>query len=486
MATSGYSFFSRAEIAEVSEPIPGITTQALGAVAEQHGVYVVVGMPEFDPDLNAYFNSAVLIGPDGNVAGVYRKRNNLLEASYNAEVFGAIPTFDTPYGRIGIVICADLFYPHFPRAAAVAGAQILLAPANVGITTDFMRVRSFENGIAIVVANRYGQELQGVEVDHFNQETFAIRLPFAYNFDLDSRSVIMDSGGRVLVEIDEDATKIGYADLPVGEEQAFPVIRKPSMYALIAQDTLEPYTRTQLGLPDEAVFTAAAIDPGSNDRPWEAAIEAIEAALDVARTDERQLRLAVFPETYFNSLHPDHIAVLKGFAMRHNVDVLISAPEDGVPISLLIASTGETYTYRRTHRRRNSTIPASALSDNYWVVDRDYGRVAITQGVDMLAPETSLVLAKLGVDVIAVSADDNASVLDSLWATRSADYVHLVVANKRGREGVYLGGYRAVPSQVTDEGTVLLEINTAHVRKKKVPRFFDYTVLLLRCDLSNC
>ena len=76
--------------------------------------------------------AAVLISPDGKVAGVYRNRSTLLEASYNSVVNEPLPVFSTPYGRIGIVICADLFYSQIPSTVAVEGADILLAPANVG------------------------------------------------------------------------------------------------------------------------------------------------------------------------------------------------------------------------------------------------------------------------------------------------------------------------------------------------------------------
>src|SRR4051812_37687310 len=119
MATSGYAYFSRSEIAKVAEPIQGPTASAVGAVARKYGVFVVVGLPTVSDATGQFFNSAILVGPNGKVQGVYNKRSNLLESSYNAVVEGPIPTFNTPYGRIAIVICADLFYTHIPRLAAV-------------------------------------------------------------------------------------------------------------------------------------------------------------------------------------------------------------------------------------------------------------------------------------------------------------------------------------------------------------------------------
>lgn len=487
MATSGYSFFSREQIAKAAEQIPGPTTAAIGAVAAEHEIYVAFGMPEFDPVLGSYFNSAVLIGPDGKIVGVYRKRNNLLEAAYNSQESGPVPVFDTPYGRIGIVICADMFYPHFPRAAAIAGADILLAPANVGISVDFMKVLTFENDFAMVVANRFGAGLQGENVDAFTQDTFTIALPFPYDFSYDSRSVIMTAGGEVLAEIDKDANEIGYAELPIGDPQSFPVVRKPQMYGLIGQDTLESYTFTQFGMPEANKFVVAALDPGPSAKPVEAALDALRTAVGEANAFDTSLRLAVMPEGYFSSLTEAELSALKEFSAKFKVDLYINLRTGNeAPVSKLLTYEGEVYDYPRTHRRRNSPIPDAALSDKYWVIDRDYARVGLSQGVDMLVPETALVLAKMGVDVVAVNADDDSKILAELWKTRTANFIHVVVANRSGSEGIFLGGYKSNPSVFVGSGSVLHEVNTEDVRSKKWPRFFDYRSIVRRCADSNC
>ena len=115
-------------------------------------------MPEYEPKKNLYFNAAVLMGPEGEVVGTYRKRNNLSEASYNAEVYEPMPTFEDPLmgKKSRRPICSDIFYPQFARAAAVAGATIMLAPANTYFETSLAQVRTYENDFSLVVANRYG------------------------------------------------------------------------------------------------------------------------------------------------------------------------------------------------------------------------------------------------------------------------------------------------------------------------------------------
>lgn len=485
MATSGYSFFSRQEISGSAETVPGKTTAALGAIAKQYQIYIAVGLPEYEPDTKLYYNSAVLVDPDGNVAGVYRKRNNLLEASYNAEDYGAIPVFETPYGKLGIVICADLFYAEFPREAAVAGADILLAPANVGVTAEFLQVRTYENDIAVIVANRYGKGLSGKKANYFNQQTFSIPSPFPYDFE-GAASYILTSSGVVLTTVSGAEDQIGYGELTVGTERKFPVVRRPELYSLIAQDTLEPYTFKQLGLPAATTFAAAAVDPGDSDTPWAAAATAVTQAIAAAKQQNLSLKLLVLPGNYFATADPTGIATLQTIATTNDLDIFLNLGATVPPLSLLLTPEGETYTYKRTHRLLNSTIPADALSPYYWVVDRSYARVALMQDIDMLPPETSMVMAKLGVDVIAVNANSSLPILSALWQSRTGSNAHIIVANGLAKEGIYRGGYVNTPPFVEADKLVILTLDTSAVRTKAVPRFMDPRQLLEACNGSNC
>ncbi|KAA6212339.1 hypothetical protein CP973_23200 [Streptomyces albofaciens JCM 4342] len=483
MATSGYSFFSRAEMSRAAEQVPGKSTEALGAVARQHRAYIAFGMPVYEPDTNRYYNSAVLLGPDGRIRGVYHKRNHLIESSYNASSFEQIPSFDTEYGRMALVICSDMFNSQFPRAAAVRGADILIAPANVGIDTDFVRVRTFENDFSMIVANRWGKGTKGTKPEVFTQNTFTVPSPFPYDFDLGSRSVIMTHDGKVLADVSGRSDQIGYGEIPVRASRTFPVERKPAMYSLLGQDTLEPYTQKQFHQPEPATFTAAAVDPGPSTTPWQAALDAAAKAASRAGSSGKKLRLIVFPAGYFPAPDTAGLAKLTSFATSNRTDLLLHYPATGteVPKSTLIASTGQSYDYRRTHHKRGETLPKGRLSDDYLVIDRDYARLALMQDVDMMPPETAQVLARMGVDVVAMNSDWRDPVGSALWKSRTSDYLHIVSANKSGPEGIYLGGYKADPSFTEDEGTVIRDITTGDVRAKPSARFFDPTPLLKPC-----
>ena len=172
-----------------------------------------------------------------------------------------------------------------------------------GVGIDFLRVRALENDMAIVVANRYGKEGQGTKPISFIQETFAILSPFAHDFSYGSHSAIVTHDGQVLADISDAHDEIGYGELTVPDERIFPVIRRPSLYPLLAQDTLEPYTEKQLRQPKATQFTAAALNPsGPKGRTVEGVMSAITAAIQARPPSAVSLRLVVLPQGLFDLL----------------------------------------------------------------------------------------------------------------------------------------------------------------------------------------
>jgi len=486
MATSGYSYFSREQIRKVAETIPGNTTRSLGRIASKYRLYVAVGLPEFDPVTNRFYNSAALIGPSGRLIGKYRKRSHLLESSWASIGEGAIPTFDTPYGRLAVVICADLFYPELARLAAIRGTDILLAPSNVGVDDDLLKVRTFENGFSILLANRYGVEELEKNLDTFTQETLRITSPFPYKFDYESnKSLIMAADGRILTSVNGQRDTVGYGDLPVGNTKSYPVQRRPELYALLGQDTLEPYTFTQLGLPKAGLFAVAAVDPGAVDSTnFVTSIRRLALrAKEDAQSGGQTLKLIVFPANAFNVApgNPLEIEAMKALASELGIDLIVGIAETEAgrhySTSVLFTRDGQVVKYRRVHRSRTEKIN---VGSDFIVINRDYGRIGLLQGQDLFAPESSRVLAKMGVDLIAVSADTENTIVNSLCRIRTADRVHVVIANRSGVEGVYAGGYIASPDHIEREGSVLMNVDTNHIRNKKELRRFDGWDILLR------
>ncbi len=162
LATSGYLFISREEVNAVAEPIPGPTTEFLHRLAEKRHCHLVVGLVErVDGE---FFNSAVLIGPRGLV-GVYRKLHLFNEEKYYFQPGDlGCPVFDVTGVKVGLLVCFDHLFPEAARTLALRGAQIVCHPSNLvlpeygQLTT---RVRSIENRVFWILANRCGAEHRG-------------------------------------------------------------------------------------------------------------------------------------------------------------------------------------------------------------------------------------------------------------------------------------------------------------------------------------
>lgn len=136
--------------AAVAEPIPGPSTEALGEKAKRYGMYVVAGLTEREG--NAIYNTAVLVDRQGKLAGKYRKVYIPREEIESGITPGnSFPVFDTDFGRIGIMICYDIFFTDPAKALAAQGAEIIFAPV-WGCKYDQLRVRASENHVIVVSA----------------------------------------------------------------------------------------------------------------------------------------------------------------------------------------------------------------------------------------------------------------------------------------------------------------------------------------------
>ena len=161
MATTAYCFFDRAEIAPYVEPIPGPTTERFGELAARYGCYIVVGMPEVDPETDIYYNSLALVGPEG-VVGKYRKTHSFIsENTWAKDGDLDLPVFRTELGNLGSLICMDASFPETARVLALRGADVICFPTNWLLEkapAPAWITRAFENGVYLIAADRWGNE----------------------------------------------------------------------------------------------------------------------------------------------------------------------------------------------------------------------------------------------------------------------------------------------------------------------------------------
>jgi predicted amidohydrolase len=143
--------------ADVAEPIPGPSTDYFAALAKKHDLYLVVGLYERAEHL--VYNVAVLIGPDGKIVGNYRKvalpRDEFADGVAPGTEY---PVFETRFGKVGMMVCYDGFFPEVARRLSNNGAEVIAWPV-WGCNPLLAAARACENHV-YVVSSTYSDPAQ--------------------------------------------------------------------------------------------------------------------------------------------------------------------------------------------------------------------------------------------------------------------------------------------------------------------------------------
>lgn len=162
---------------DLAEPIPGPSTERLGALAKELGVVIVSSLFERRaPGL--YHNTAVVLERDGRIAGKYRKMHipddpGFYEKFYFTPGDLGFEPIQTSVGKLGVLVCWDQWFPEAARLMAMAGAELLIYPTAIGWSREddpdeqarqrdawvtIQRSHAVANGLPVVSVNRIGHE----------------------------------------------------------------------------------------------------------------------------------------------------------------------------------------------------------------------------------------------------------------------------------------------------------------------------------------
>ena len=187
----------------LAEPIPGPSTAELGRLAGELGVVIVASLFEKRAE-GLYHNTAAILDADGSYLGKYRKMHIPDDPQYY-EKFYFTPgdlgfrSWDTRFGRIGVLVCWDQWYPEAARLTAMSGAQILFYPTAIGwlppekeehgqqqqaAWETIQRSHAIANGVYVCAVNRVGHE----------------GAPAPGGIEFWGGSFVADPGGRILVK----------------------------------------------------------------------------------------------------------------------------------------------------------------------------------------------------------------------------------------------------------------------------------------------
>lgn len=136
------------KMAECAETVPGPSTEYFGQLAKQHNLYIVAGLVEREG--SAIYNTAALLGPEGTLVGKYRKVT-LPRSEIESGVTPGhdYPVFDTRFGKVGMMVCYDGFFPEVARALTIKGAEVIAWPV-WGCNPMLAQARACENHVYLV------------------------------------------------------------------------------------------------------------------------------------------------------------------------------------------------------------------------------------------------------------------------------------------------------------------------------------------------
>ena len=157
----------RDQIYELSERIPGPSTRIVEKLAKENDLHIIFGMPETCEKAQAtLYNSAVLVGPNGFI-GKYHKMylptHSIFEEKRYFRPGYQVAVYNTKLGKIGLVICYDIYFPEVTRLTRLKGAQLIVCiSASPGIRRSFFETltaaRAIENTTFLAYVNRAGIE----------------------------------------------------------------------------------------------------------------------------------------------------------------------------------------------------------------------------------------------------------------------------------------------------------------------------------------
>lgn len=400
MGTTGYCWLDREEIAPYVEPVPGHTTERFTEMAASHDCYFVLGMPEVDMVSGLYYNTAVLIGPEG-VIGKHRKTHPYIsEPKWAANGELGHQVFTTPIGNIALLICMDIHFIETARLACVQEADVICHISNwlaERTPAPYWINRAYENGCYLIESNRWGEE-RGVQFS--------------------GGSCIINPDGEVQAWRDS-GDGIVYGSLqPKAALRSQLTTRRPDLYKSLMTHTFMWNPLDFFGL-----YSKSPLPPGKRSR---LAVAQFEPSTDLSTNvmhithwaeaaAKNGVELLTLPEFSLtgpyrsaeSAISQQHksISTLMALTARLRLYLVVGMVEkteagDVYNTALLVGPDGVVGHYRQTHLSADSRLWASA-GDSWKTFDLPCGRVGLLLGEDLLFPEAGRVLAMQGCDIIA-------------------------------------------------------------------------------------
>lgn len=397
MGLTGYCWYDREEVAPYVEVVPGPSTNYFSDMAKRLDCYIVIGLPEVDEKNGLYYNTSVIVGPEGYV-GKHRKTHPYIaEPKWAASGDLGHQVFNTSLGRISLLICMDIHFLETARLVALQKADVICHISNwlaERAPAPYWTSRARENGCYIIESNRWGHER---------------------TVQFSGGSCIIDPDGSVQASQDDcDGIVFGEIDTsnvvgPMVEQ------RRPELYHELLHNTYawNPldffglYGHNPLPKGKKSTVAVAQITPSNDmDINLSSCLGLIEKLADAELIVFPELALSGFNYPNRNAISRNHnyFVTLSRHAQKNMQHYLVGFSEDCngdyYNSAALVGPEGVMVVYRKIHLSDNDREWATP-GESWVTCDLPLGRLGFLIGHDANFPEAARVLALRGCDIIA-------------------------------------------------------------------------------------
>jgi|GEM_PF-4580688 len=438
MGLSGYSFQSIEELENLTINENSDIFRKFSALSAKHENYICLGAAYRDKSSNIIYNSAIVFGPEGTAVLKYNK----VIGEFRWACCGDADqenTFETPWGKVGVLICADSYFSLLARATVLRGARMLLVPTNwpnMGMDpAEVWRARAVENGVYLLAANRAGDDR-------------------TMNFD-NAASAIIDNNGRFLVNDMSEVSMIKYSDVEISDGM---IVNTPSA---IEGRTPSKYSNIYLNLKGVASLKDHFELPESgNVSAYACSFVPVEddiEELSLSIGDCNANRIVVLPESSYD------MGRMKKLSEETSCGLVLRNNSEG-NVKWHVFDSGKEL---EIDPEKPELICSSA-------------KVALVDSHELYHPERFYHFAKSGCDMAILCGAEKIDNMDILSGIRATENLAVAVA---------FNDYASVASPPSahsrwqqDEsegrGYAMDVFDTEQLRKKRLYHDFDYELLL--------
>lgn len=418
--------------------------RTFGSKAAEHGAHLVVGVA-FPSESGEVANSALLFAPDGTLAGRHDKS---FLWHFDRRWFQGgthYPVFETPLGRLGLLICADGRMPEIARCLAVGGAQVIVdstawvswgrQPGELSNPQpDYMMpARAIENGVWVVAAGKVGMEAGSIVYC--------------------GRSCVIDTQGRTVASAGTEEETVLTCELDPTQVTGPPFARRPELYSVLTAPTEDlpaarlPNELLAMGPASQRLAALQATLPSSGTAFLEDARRWVET---LRRQDTDLLLFPATPARYLDAypaseLLPSLQALSKESGIM--LGVTLMEKEAGRRFrSLYLLDGGQLLlAHRQSHHSGHAGPADLALGDDICpVVSTRLGNVGAMLCAEGFVPEVARSLMLRGAEVLLWAADAPRFDVQPMARSRADENrVYLAVASTPATEG---GAYVVDPA----------------------------------------